>query len=117
MNVSTPTKHSSWQGLPSAVGSPKHRRRDAAIRTEDTCVLVEVELRGPSRNALFSHLGSLTERDGMSLYRHGPSREKLRVSVAVPRAHTPREAEEVVASLLERIGLARETGASLNRGR
>ena len=81
-------------------------QRETAIRTAETCVLVEVELTGPSSGSMFSHLGSLTERYGMRMYRSGPpltADEEVRVAVAVPRAHSPREAEEVVASLLERI--------------
>jgi hypothetical protein len=110
--VSTPGERVSAQGP----GRARRRaKRESAIRTEETCVLVEVELRGPARNAIFSHLGSLTERHGMTMYRHGllsPGKGWLRVSVGVPRAHTPREAEEVVASLLERIGRTRNVSAA-----
>ena len=104
--MSTPSERTSSEAHGTAPGYYQRARRQSWIRTDETCVLVEVELRGPYRDAIYSHLGSLTERDGMSMYCHGsvsPARGKLRVSVAVPRAHTPREAEEVVASLLERI--------------
>lgn len=64
-------------------------------------LLVEVELSSPS---MLRQLGSLTERHGMRMYLELPlsaSRDRARVSVAVPRAQTLREAEEVVASFLE----------------
>ena len=64
-------------------------------------LLVEFELSSPS---MLRQLGSLTERHGMRMYLELPlsaSRDRARVSVAVPRAQTPREAEEVVASFLE----------------
>jgi hypothetical protein len=113
--VSTPSERVSSQGSGRAGRSRRRPQRESAIRSGETCVLVEVELRGPARNALFSHLGSLTERHGMTIYRHGllsPGKGRLRVSVGVPRAHTPREAEEVVASLLERIGRTRQASAT-----
>lgn len=70
--------------------------------------MVEVELSGPSLRWQLSYLGSLTERYGMRMILTKPSAtvgETARVLVAVPRAHTLREAEEVVALLLERIRL------------
>ena len=103
--MSTPSQRARSNGA--RVAHDLHATRyGTSIRPEETCVLVEVDLRGPGRNALFSYLGSLTERDGMVLYRHGPARPRkgaLRVAVGVPRAHTPYEAEQVVAGLLDRI--------------
>jgi hypothetical protein len=68
--------------------------------------VVEVELNGPSRRSMLRHLGSLTERYGMSMYRDEPpssAAQSERVSIVVPRAHDQHEAEQVVASLLESI--------------
>jgi hypothetical protein len=84
---------------------------DATERDEEPCVLVEFDLRGPSPDAMFSRLGSATERYGMWMYRHEPETrtDELRVTVAVPRAQSQREAEAVVASLLQRV---KSAGAS-----
>jgi hypothetical protein len=91
------------------------RQPSSSAQNDEPCVLVEVELRGPSPESMFSHLGSLTERDGMWMYPRGPlptATEELLVAVAVPRARTPREAEQVVASLLARIKGARMASQS-----
>jgi hypothetical protein len=66
--------------------------------------VVEVDLNGPSRRLMFTHLGSLTERHGMCMYRHQPlsiESDSDRVSITVPRAHDQREAEGIVASFVE----------------
>jgi len=63
-------------------------------------LVVEVELSGPS----FRSLGSLTERHGMRMHLEHPLSafsDRALVLVSVPRAKTPREAEEVVATFLE----------------
>jgi hypothetical protein len=67
-------------------------------------VLVAVELSGPSFRSEYRQLGSLTERHGMRMYLEQPLSafsDRARASVAVPRADTPREAEEVVAAFLD----------------
>jgi hypothetical protein len=73
-----------------------------AAPSKEAEVLVEVAL--PASSAMFSRLGSLTERFGMYMYPNGPlhGMDEVRVSIGVPRAHTLRQAEEVVAGLLER---------------
>jgi len=70
----------------------------------DVRVLVEVEFSGSRSGSEFRQLGSLTERHGMRMHPGQPFadvRDRGRASVAVPRAKTQREAEEIVASLLE----------------
>ena len=73
----------------------------------DPCLLVEVELRPPALiRRGWRLLGSLTERHGMRMYLERPisaSTDMARLSVAVPRARTPGEAEQTVARLLETI--------------
>jgi hypothetical protein len=63
--------------------------------------LVEVHASGPAHRWTLHHLGSLTERYGMPMYQHRSRSD--RVSVLVPRAKSQPEAEEVIASFLERI--------------
>lgn len=75
----------------------------------EPCPLVDLELSGPSWPLMFSYLGSITERYGMTMYARAPeksSSDGVRLSVGVPRAETKLQAEEVVAALLEQIRIA-----------
>ena len=72
----------------------------------DGPLLVEVELLAPALRWEWRLLGSLTERHGMRMYLEQPisvSSDSARLSIAVPRAQTPDEAEGIVAMLLETI--------------
>jgi hypothetical protein len=100
---------------------PARTKWEASILTEETGVLVEVELKVPSSTSMFGQLGRVTERHGMRMYRTGPlspAAESERVSIAVPRAGTAREAEEIVAALLDLIRRwnARATGDNRRPG-
>jgi len=69
-------------------------------------MLVEVELKAPALRRRWRLLGSLTERHGMRVYLERPisaSTDLARLSVAVPRAQTPDEAEQTVAMLRKTI--------------
>jgi hypothetical protein len=130
--VPTPGESSSSQGSLSAKGrsgapypwalvskGPTSRpEQESEVKIGETSVLVEVELSGPGSSSMLSHLGSLTERHGMALYPRGPlssGEEPLRVSVAVPRARTPDEAEEVVAHMLATVDPTGASGAPRRR--
>ncbi len=111
MLVSSDGSVSKEQPIGAAKDEALFRKVNARVRQDERLtrkqvagrrlLLVEFELSSPS---MLRQLGSLTERHGMRMYLELPlsaSRDRARVSVAVPRAQTPREAEEVVASFLE----------------
>lgn len=74
----------------------------------DGRLFVDTELTAPAVRRGWRLLGSLTERHGMRVYLQQPisaSSDSALLSVAVPRAQTSGEAEEIVAMLLETIRL------------